>query len=184
MNPSEKELIKQLKAGNESAFRDLVALFQDRVFHTALGLLQQAEDAEDASQDVFIKIYRAIHGFREDSELSTWIYRITVTRCLDMLRSRKRKARWNRLLGFEGSRNGEPANFVHPGVLLDRKEQAVELFRHLAKLAPNQQAAFVLHKMEGLTYAEIAGILQVSEKAVDGLLQKARINLKKRLENN
>ena len=57
MNPSEKELIKQLKAGNESAFRDLVALFQDRVFHTALGLLQQAEDAEDASQDVFIKIY-------------------------------------------------------------------------------------------------------------------------------
>lgn len=183
MNPSEKELIRRLKAGEEAAFRDLVNAYQDRVFHTALGLLQHDQDAEDAAQDVFIKIYRAIQGFREDSGLSTWIYRITVTRCLDILRSRKRKIQWSRIFGLQERRSGDPVDFVHPGVLLDRKEQAAQLFRHLAQLAPNQQAAFVLHKMEGLSYAEIAGILQVSEKAVDGLLQKARIHLKKRFEN-
>ena len=77
------------------AFKYLVDTQKDRVFNTAIGIVQNAEDAEDVAQEVFIQVYRSIHTFKGESKLSTWIYRITTTRALDLLRSRKSKKRFS-----------------------------------------------------------------------------------------
>lgn len=88
---TEFELIQGLRNGDESAFRYLVDTYQNRVFNTAMGIVQNAEDAEDVAQEVFIQVFRSIGSFKAESKLSTWIYRITTTRSLDLLRSRKSK---------------------------------------------------------------------------------------------
>lgn len=89
---TEQELLFGLRHGEESAFKELVTQFQDKVFNTALGLLQHHTEAEDIAQEVFIQVYRSIQNFKGESLLSTWIYRITVTKSLDHLRSKKEKS--------------------------------------------------------------------------------------------
>jgi len=103
---TEPELILALKEKSEPAFKELVNLYQHRVFNTALSLLQHPGDAEDVAQEVFMQVYRSINSFKEQSQLSTWIYRITVTRSLDHLRAKKRKKRFG-IIGSHAFR-------VHP----------------------------------------------------------------------
>src|ERR1044072_6075651 len=88
---NEKEKISLLRAGDQQAFELLVSEFQAKVYNTCLGLVQSPEDAEDISQEVFIAVFQSIGSFREQSSLSTWIYRIAVTRSLEFLRSKKRR---------------------------------------------------------------------------------------------
>ncbi len=181
---TEEELLLGLRNGEESAFKELVMLFQDRVFNTALGLLQHHTEAEDIAQEVFIQIYRSIGQFKGDSLLSTWIYRITVTKSLDHLRSKKRKKRFGFMSSLFGDDNKpvyEPGDFDHPGVQKERKEDAALLFKMIGQLPENQRTAFILNKVEELSYREIAGILKISESAVDSLLQRAKQNLRKKL---
>jgi RNA polymerase sigma-70 factor (ECF subfamily) len=181
---TEQELLFGLRHGEESAFKELVALFQDKVFNTALGLLQHHTEAEDIAQEVFIQVYRSIDNFKGESLLSTWIYRITVTKSLDHLRSKKRKKRFGFLSNLFGDNNlpaYEPEDFNHPGVLQENKEDAAILFKVIDQLPENQRTAFVLNKVEDLSYREIAAILNTTESAVDSLLQRAKQNLRKKL---
>lgn len=181
---TEQELIYGLRNGEEPAFKELVSLFQDRVFNTSLGLLQQHNDAEDIAQEVFIQVYRSIHQFKEESLLSTWIYKITTTKCLDHLRSKKRKKRFGFVSSLFGADNKpvyEPEEFNHPGVQLDKKEDAALLFKLVDELPENQRTAFILNKVEELSYREIADILNSTESAVDSLLQRAKQNLRKKI---
>ena len=181
---TEQELVYGLRNGDEFAFKELVLLFQDRVFNTSLGLLQHSVDAEDIAQEVFIQVYRSIHQFKEEAKLSTWIYKITVTKCLDHLRSKKRKKRFGFVSSLFGPDNKpvyEPEAFDHPGVQLDRKEDAALLFKLVDQLPENQRTAFILNKVEELSYKQIADILNTSEPAVDSLLQRAKQNLRKKI---
>jgi RNA polymerase sigma factor (sigma-70 family) len=182
---NELELIQQLRAGDELAFKFLVENYQDLVYNTALGVVQNSEDAEDVAQEVFIQVYRSIDQFKGDARLSTWIYRITTTKALDHIRSRKRKKRFAFITSLFGPNDElihEPVDFQHPGVTLDRKEQAALLFRMIDQLPENQKVAFTLHKTEELSYQEIAGVMQLSVSAVESLLFRARQNLRKLLE--
>jgi RNA polymerase sigma factor (sigma-70 family) len=182
---NELELIQQLRAGDEQAFKSLVTNYQDLVYNTALGVVQNSEDAEDVAQEVFIQVYRSIDQFKGDARLSTWIYRITTTKALDHLRSRKRKKRFAFITSLFGPNDElvhEPVDFQHPGVALDRKEQAALLFQMIAQLPENQKVAFTLHKTEELSYQEIADVMQISVSAVESLLFRARQNLRKLLE--
>lgn len=182
---SEFELIQSLREGNEAAFRELVETHKDRVYNTALGIVQNAEDAEDVAQEVFIQVYRSIHQFKGESKLSTWLYRIATTRSLDLLRSRKSKKRFGmltRLFGEEGEPNVEVPDFHHPGIALDQKENAARLFQAIAQLPENQKTAFTLHKMEDLSYQEVADIMGNTVGAVESLMHRARQNLRKWLE--
>jgi len=182
---NELELIQQLRAGDEGAFKSLVANYQDLVYNTALGIVQNSEDAEDVAQEVFIQVYRSIDQFKGDARLSTWIYRITTTKALDHIRSRKRKKRFAFITSLFGPNDElvhEPVDFQHPGITLDRKEQAALLFRMIEQLPENQKVAFTLHKTEELSYQEIADIMQLSVSAVESLLFRARQNLRKLLE--
>ena len=182
---NELELIQQLRAGDEGAFKSLVANYQDLVYNTALGIVQNSEDAEDVAQEVFIQVYRSIDQFKGDARLSTWVYRITTTKALDHIRSRKRKKRFAFITSLFGPNDElvhEPVDFQHPGVTLDRKEQAALLFRMIEQLPENQKVAFTLHKTEELSYQEIADVMQLSVSAVESLLFRARQNLRKLLE--
>jgi RNA polymerase sigma factor (sigma-70 family) len=182
---NELELIQQLRAGDEGAFKSLVANHQDLVYNTALGIVQNSEDAEDVAQEVFIQVYRSIDQFKGDARLSTWIYRITTTKALDHIRSRKRKKRFAFITSLFGPNDElihEPVDFQHPGVTLDRKEQAALLFRMIDQLPENQKVAFTLHKTEELSYQEIADVMQLSVSAVESLLFRARQNLRRLLE--
>lgn len=182
---NELDLIQQLREGDEQAFKSLVTNYQDLVFNTALGIVQNSEDAEDVAQEVFIQVYRSIDQFKGDARLSTWIYRITTTKALDHIRSRKRKKRFAFITSLFGPNDElvhEPVDFQHPGVALDRKEQAALLFQMIAQLPENQKVAFTLHKTEELSYQEIADVMQLSVSAVESLLFRARQNLRKLLE--
>ncbi len=181
---TEQELLSGLRNGEEPAFKELVIRFQDKVFNTALGLLQHHTEAEDISQEVFIQVFRSIENFKGHSLLSTWIYRITVTKSLDLLRSKKRKKRFGFITSLMGNDNRpihEPEDFNHPGVLQENKEAAAHLLKMVDGLPENQRTAFILNKIEELSYREIAAILNSSEPAIDSLLQRAKQNLRKKL---
>jgi RNA polymerase sigma-70 factor (ECF subfamily) len=181
---TEEELIIALRHGEEPAFKELVIQFQDKVFNTALGLLQHQTEAEDIAQEVFIQVYRSIQQFKGDSLLSTWIYRITITKSLDHLRSKKRKKRFGFISSLFGDDNNpvyEAGDFNHPGVLQERKEDAAILFKLIDQLPEKQRTAFILNKVEELSYREIAAVLDTTESAVDSLLQRAKLNLRKKI---
>jgi len=183
----EVSLIQSIRSGDPSAFHDLVEAFRDRVFNTVLGLLQQKEDAEDITQEVFIEIYRSISGFRGQAKLSTWIYRITVQKSLEFLRWKTRKKRSGIILHVFGKEDKELSSkflhFNHPGVQLENKERSAILFLAISKLPLNQRTAFTLHKVEGLSYAEITGIMRVSLSSVESLMFRAKQNLQKLLSD-
>ena len=173
-------LIEQLKQGEELAFKTIVETWQSMVYNTALGIVQNMEDAEDISQEVFVQVYQSIHSFKGESKFSTWIYRITVSKSLDHERRKKRKKRFAFIRSLIGAEPEIPApDFHHPGVMLDNKENAAVLFNAIQKLPQNQRIAFTLHKVEGLSYQEISDVMKTTISAVESLLHRAKNNLKK-----
>lgn len=175
-----------MRERDEATFRWMVDQFQAPVYNTILGIVQSASDAEDLAQEVFIQVYRSIDQFKGESKLSTWVYRIATTKSLDFLRNKKSKKRFAYLfsLGSPGENRGiEIPEFHHPGVAAEQKERAAQLFRALAQLPQNQKTAFVLTRVEQLSHAEVSAIIQITVPAVESLLHRARVNLRKILEN-
>jgi RNA polymerase sigma factor (sigma-70 family) len=182
----EQELIARLKAGDGIAFKEFVETRQSLVYNTVLGFLQNAEDAEDVTQDVFIKIFESIGQFKGESALSTWVYRVAVTSALEFIRRKKRKKRFGFLspiLGEDNELTLDLPDFNHPGVALDNREKANMLFNAIKQLPENQQIAFVLNKVEGLSYQEVSSVMKTSLSAVESLLHRAKTNLKENLKN-
>lgn len=181
----EQDLIKSLKEGNEEAFKELVESFKDRIYNTSLGFVQNEEDAEEITQDVFIKVFENIGGFRADARLGTWLYRIAVTESLEFLRKKKRKKRSGVLQSFFSKKEDEwqQPHFDHPGIAAENKEMAAVLFKAIRQLPEQQQTAFLLQKTENLSQAEIADVMKTSIGAVESLLQRAKTNLRKLLED-
>lgn len=177
---NERELIALLKKKDREAFKIIVETWQDMVYNTALGLLQNAEDAEDTAQEVFMQVFDSITTFKEESKFSTWLYRITVSKSLDLIRKKKRKKRFAFIQSLYGKNDDlmiDPPDFFHPGVNLENKENAAILFKGIEKLPLNQKTAFTLNKIENLSYHEIGDIMKLSDSAVDALLQRAKKNL-------
>lgn len=174
------ELILALKSGEEAAYALLIKQLSKKVYHTCLGLLQNEEDAEDITQEVFVSVYQSINQFKADSKLSTWVYRIAVTKSLEYLRSKNRKKRFafvQSLFSVDNELKTDVGHFYHPGVQLENKERAAVLFAAIDKLSENQKTAFVLHKLEHLSYAEIAEVMRSSVSSVESLLFRAKQNL-------
>lgn len=171
------ELIRLIAAGDRQAFQLLYDQFSDRVYNTALSYAQDIQLAEEITQDVFTRIYRSAGKFQGRSGLSTWIYRITVNAALDQVKRRRKY----RLFQFGGPERELP-DFEHPGVLLENREHSKLLFRAIDSLPANQKTAFILSFVEELPRQEVADIMELSLKAVESLLQRAKKNLREKLE--
>jgi RNA polymerase sigma-70 factor, ECF subfamily len=166
------------------SFEQIYSTYKNKVFNTVIGYLQHPENAEEVTQDVFVEVYRSLHAFKGDSALGTWIYRIAVNKSLDFIRSGKRKKRFGlitALLDGNAPQEIQPADFIHPGVLLENKERSVILFKAIGTLPDSQKTAFILSKLEQQGNKEIADIMQLGVGAVESLLSRARENLKKQL---
>ena len=179
-------MVEKLKQGDETAFKTIVETWQKMVYNTALGIVQNAEDAEDIAQETFVQVYQSIGSFKGESKFSTWLYRITIAKALDHERKKKRKKRFafvKSIFGEESQIVVNPPDFHHPGVVLDKKENAAVLFRAIAELPENQRIAFTLHKVDGLSYQEVSEIMNTSVSSVESLMHRAKTNLRKRLED-
>jgi RNA polymerase sigma factor (sigma-70 family) len=163
----------------------MVQAYQHMVYNTALGIVQEVQEAEDVAQEVFVQAYLSIGQFRGESKISTWLYRIAITKALDCERKKKTKKRINLVKNVFriGSKEEEVSDFHHPGVELDNKEQAATLFKAMQQLPENQRVAFVLIKVEGLSYEETGSIMQITIKAVEALMHRAKENLRKKLKD-
>ena len=155
------------------------------VYNVALNYLQNFEDAEEVTQDVFIKVNQSIHTFKEESTIKTWIYRITINQSLDFIKKKNSKKRF---FSFGRKTDNEyeylnSSNFEHPGVLIENQENAKILFEIINTLPENQKTAFILTKVDGLSNPEVAEIMELSISAIESLIFRAKNTLKEKLSN-
>lgn len=183
----EQDLIRSLINGEELAYRSIMELYANMVYNTSLSIVQNANDAQDITQEVFVEVFQSIHKFEQKSSLKTWIYRITVTKSLDevkRIKSQKRGSLFTRVFKSKEDRSiPDIPHFHHPGVQLEQKEAASILFMAIDKLPDNQKTAFTLHKVEQLSHQEIAEIMKLSTSSIESLIFRAKQNLQKYLEN-
>lgn len=182
------ELLALMARGSEAALAELYAVFKNRVYNTALSFLQDTADAEEVTQDVFVKIYHGAARFEGKSSVSTWVYRITVNQSLSRLSYRNRQKRFGWIVRFAQEEHPQQPNidiphFDHPGVLLEQKENARMLFKAIESLPEQQKTAFILSFIEELPRQEVATVMDLSLKAVESLLQRAKVNLRKKLDD-
>jgi RNA polymerase sigma-70 factor (ECF subfamily) len=183
---NDEELIQKIVDRDHQAFKHLVDQYQDLVLNACYNLIGNRQDAEDVAQEVFLQVYKSAQTFRHEAKISTWLYRIAVNRSLNFIRDHKRFG-WLRnlssLLEGEQQRVGEmPApDSDRPDMALQKSEQNVIVQREIDSLPEKQRAAFVLHTYEGLSYQEIAEVLQLSLSSVESLIHRAKLNLQKRL---
>jgi RNA polymerase sigma-70 factor, ECF subfamily len=161
-------------------FRTLVDAHQERVRNTCFRFVDDVEDAEDLTQEVFVRVHESLGHFREEAEISTWIYRIAVNTSLDFIRKRKRKKRFAWLVSLDSPAAQEhelPAAGDGPLDALVRSERRQILQRAIDRLPENQRIAIVLNKYEDFSAPDIASIMAISLTAAEALLHRARRNL-------
>lgn len=183
----ETELVNKLKNGDEEAFRIIFNENHKKVVNACYRMVNDIETAEDLTQEVFIKVYSSIHQFRGESQLSTWIYRIAITKSLDHLRAQKRKKRMAILKYLSGDEEHqieiEAPKDLNPDVIVDNSERMKILSNAINKLPENQRVAFSLSKYDEMSSKEIAELLSTSVSAVESLIHRAKKNLEKGLYN-
>jgi RNA polymerase sigma factor (sigma-70 family) len=144
------------------------------------------EDAEDIVQEVFVAVHFGLEKFDSRSKVSTWIYRITVNKSLDYLKSRKRKKRWGRVVALFGVTHQEEYRMgtaVSADQIMIDKEFDKALMRAISELPEKQQTALILARLEGRPQGEVAEIMNLSVKAVESLLQRAKGALAEKLSS-
>ena len=181
----ESNLTARCAAGEAQACQELVDEHQRMVYHLALQLLGNHEDALDLSQDVFLTVFRSIHRFRGDSALQTWIYRIVINHVRNRQRWWRRRRRSDQIsLDAVMAEHGEPAAPIastSPERALDQKELGRQLWRALGRLPFEQRSTVILRELHGMRYAEIAFSLGVTTAAVKSRLARARQTLRTEL---
>jgi RNA polymerase sigma factor (sigma-70 family) len=168
---------------NQSRFEKLYHEYKKLVFNVALNYLQNVEDAEEITQDVFVKIYNSLDNFNQKSSYKTWIYRITINQCLDYIKQKNSQKRFF-IFGKKSQNEHEYltiSTFEHPGILMENKEEAAILFEVINTLTENQRTAFLLSKLDGLSNPEISEIMQLSISSVESLVFRAKAILQEKL---
>lgn len=163
-------------------FSEIIDLYQVKVRSICLGFLKNIEEAEDTAQEVFIEVYRSLKNFKGECSLSTWIYRIATSKSIDQIRKKKRKKRFaifNRDIDPDETEFQNGTEYE-----AERKEIINALYKTLSMIPENQRIALTLNKIEGFSYKEISGIMKTTPKAVESLIIRGKLNLKKKLEKH
>jgi len=182
MNENEKHLLESAKKGDIEAFEKLIETHEKKVFNIALRMMGNSEDAKDMAQETFIRVYRSLGDFKEQSSLSTWIYRITTNICLDELRKRKNK----KVLYIDDnikSDDGEiKRDIVSDDLTPEEKVERDEIKRMLNSaindLSDEHRTVIILRDIQGFSYKEISDITNCPEGTVKSRICRARQALK------
>jgi RNA polymerase sigma-70 factor (ECF subfamily) len=181
---NELQLIEQAREGDKTAFRVLVDEYKKAVYFLAFDLTKSKEDAEDASQEVFIKVYRSLKNFRGDSKFSSWLYRITVNTCFSL----KKKKSYSQMTTkdeidevVDGSdyktdySSFDPERTTESGFIQEHIEKALD------KLSKQEKTVFILRNYNGLSFNEIVEIMNLQPTTVRGINFRALKKLRKEL---
>ena len=181
-------LVKRVRSGDQRAFKLLVERYQRKVYAVALGMLKNREDARDVSQEAFVKVYKYLEHFKGDSSFYTWLYRITVNLCIDVIRKRGGGSGQEAVefddslahdtsearLGALGSRLG-----TNPQKSALRRELAEKIQEALAAVPEKHRAILLLREVEGMSYEELARTLEIPKGTVMSRLFHARAKVQK-----
>jgi RNA polymerase sigma factor (sigma-70 family) len=168
-------------------FKEIFDKYNKLVYNLAMQYVQQKENAEEITQDVFVKIHEKLSSFQQQSDIKTWIYRITINQSLDFIKAQKSRKRWSFFSAIsinDERKRIEVPHFEHPGVELEQKEAIENIFDAINQLSDNQKSVLILLKIEQHTQSETAKIMDISTKAVESLFQRAKKNLETILTQN
>jgi len=184
----EERFIKDLRAGKQTAYSQLLDDYQQKVFGTCISFVPNREDAEDIAQEVFLEVFKSISNFKGDSKLSTWIYKIATNKCLEFIRKKNTKKRFafmQTILGNEIplDKTSYFTEVNHPGILLENKEKSATIFKAINTLPESQRVVFTLAKIDDKSYQEIVEITGKSLSSVESLMFRAKKGLQVKLEN-
>ena len=175
----EKHILARARRGDLHAFEELVRLYEKRVYAVALRSSGSPEDAADITQEVFLRAWRSIESFRGDSGFSTWLFRITMNLCVDFARHKHAQPQTQSLgIGEEDSERPIPDTAPTPEEHLDNRELGRELAAALDEVSEEHRRIVLLRDVSGLSYTEIAEVLEISEGTVKSRLSRARIALR------
>lgn len=185
---SDLSLVERCRANDEAAFNEVVARYKTKVYNYIYRMTSSSEDAEDLTQEVFIRMYTSIDSFRSQSSLNTWLFRIASNLCVDRFRRGKNRTPAYSLdepmrgPDFEGEAGHEVADTTYePQRLLENVEMAEQIQLALTQLPEKLRATLLLHDVEGLPYEEIAQVVGCPLGTVKSRLFNARMQLRQRL---
>src|SRR5690554_2327775 len=184
----EKKMIRGLRAREESAFTEVVLLYQHKVFNICFRMVNDRQEAEDVAQEVFIAIFKSIEGFRGDSSFSTWIYRIAINRAKNRLKYLGRRS-YKQHQAMEDTSEGAltqsplSGDIPRPDGQALGKELEMIIQEGLAALPEDYRVVLVLRDIENMSYLEIAEIVELAEGTVKSRLFRARVALKEYVES-
>ena len=184
----ENTLVKRCKNGDREAFNELFAEYETKVINIAFGMLSNRDDAYDATQEVFIRVYRNISGFKENSSLSTWIYRITSNVCNDILRKRMKHSN---TISINASNDDDGEYELHirdtaptPDEYAEHNETQRIVRQAISELSAEYKEVITLCDVEDMSYDDISLILKCPVGTVKSRLNRARKALRKKLSEN
>lgn len=175
----EQKLISLAQKGDQAAFEQLLDHYQKPVYHQALRLVGNPEDAADVTQEVFLKVWKHLPSFRGESSFSTWLYRLTDNAALDLIRREKKRRGDSSLDDEEGALTlpADPAPTPHQAI--EQKELHQAVAEGLAQLSEEHRQVLVMREINGLSYEQIGSILDLSPGTVKSRIARARISLAK-----
>jgi len=176
---ADQELVAKIVAGDKQAFAQIIDRFSSRIYRLAYRMCGSAMDAEDLTQEIFLAIYRSLPSFRGDSALSTWVYRVAMNHCVDFQRRhRPETLSLDEQLVVVTNRWCD-----NPQEALSKEELGRQIEEALARLAPHHREVVILHELHGLTYAEVAKVLQIPVGTVKSRLSNAFRQLRELLRD-
>ncbi len=175
------ELLQRITQQDEGAFRQLFDRHRDHVFNLAYRYTWSYADAEEITQDVFIKIYKKAGTFQHRAKFTTWLYRITVNACLNYKRRQKINIESIEAMSESGLTAQEPVapDSANPETIYRRQQQAKLIRQALDQLPAKSRLAFILNKFEGYSYDEISEVLGANRNTVAALIHRAKMQIKK-----
>lgn len=179
---TDPELVAAAQQGDQAAFGALVENYQAMAYSLALRMLSDPDDAADAVQEAFLNAWRALGSFQGQSAFSTWLYRLTSNACIDLLRRNRRRAAVSMTVSDEDEdaphETDVPDERWSPERSLERSETHRAVHEGLAALSPEHRQVLVLRELEGLSYQEIAQVLDLEEGTVKSRIARARTALR------
>jgi len=182
VSPFEADLMTRIQAREDGAFNELFQRFENKIYRTALRMLKEEQSAYDALQETFLNVYRAARYFRGDSKVGTWINRIAINVCLEMIRkNRRHDNRTDEDISEHVSLPDE--NGMTPFETIEQTEIRSRVRKALSRLGRKHRIVVRMHDLEGFTIREIAEQLGVAEGTVKSRLFYGREELKRYLTN-